>query len=72
MTATPTQAPAPPGRLWPVSEASELLRVSPNTLRRLANLKQIASVRVGKKLLLTDAAVRSLADGSVPKLDTGR
>jgi excisionase family DNA binding protein len=39
---------------WDVEEAASLLKVSPRTLRRMAERREIAHFRVGRRLLFSD------------------
>lgn len=67
----------PADALWSIAETAEYLGVSETCIRRLAKRKIIASVAIGRRILLRPSTVRSFVDdreegGSLPRRRFGR
>ena len=62
MTPTTFQAPARlPGQPWDFDSAAAYLSVCRKTLERYARLKQIAVIRLGRRVLIADAELARVA-----------
>jgi excisionase family DNA binding protein len=51
------------GKPWSVPEAAGFLGISARTLWRLIDAGEVKVVRIGRRVLVPDAAVRQLAAG---------
>ena len=48
------EAPALTSPTWDVADAAPIIKVSPRTLRRMAERREIGHFRVGRRLLFSD------------------
>jgi excisionase family DNA binding protein len=62
---TTTATTRPAGKPWTLPEAADFLGVHLRTLRRAIDMNKAKPIRFGRKVMLSDATVRKLAEEGI-------